>query len=163
MRYVVQEITANVFREVLYGASIVVGDVVHPWQITELWPVAEQEAVGVFLVEPAPPPHASAKVKGYHFARVEGVVTQLLDIELPPDNTLDMIATARQIRLAMNALGLRDGIEEYVASQSRDVRDSWQYTSEFKINHPFIIGAKEQLNKTDDELLALFSLAQTFT
>jgi hypothetical protein len=163
MQYVVQEITADVFREVPFGASIVVGDVVHPWQITELWPVAAQEAVGVFHVAPAMPPHASATVKGYHFARVEGVVVQLLDIELPPDNTLDMSATARQIRLAMNALGLREDIEAYVASQSQDVRDSWQYTSEFKINHPFIIAAAEHLNKSDAERVALFSLAQTFT
>jgi hypothetical protein len=104
-------------------------------------------------------------VKGYRFERVEGVVVQLLDIELPPVNTLDMTATARGIRLAMNELGLRDEIEAFVATQSRDVRDSWEYTTEFKIDHPFIKAAQLGLvpPKTDEELFALFALAQTFT
>jgi molybdopterin-binding protein len=163
MQYVVQETATNVFAEVAYGASIEVGDVVHAWQITELWPAAELEAIGVFHVAPAPAPHPSATVKGYRFERVEGVVVQLLDIELPPGNTLDMIATARQIRLAMNELGLRDGVEAWVALQPRDVRDSWEYTTEFRINHPFIQAAKVGMNQSDEALFGLFSLAQTYT
>ncbi len=70
-------------------------------------------------------------------------------------------ASARQLRLAMNALGLRDSIEEYVASQDRDVRDSWQWTTEFESTHPFLVGAAEQMNKTPEEVKGLFLLAQT--
>jgi hypothetical protein len=163
MQYVVQETETNTFAEVGYGASIVVGNVVHPWQITELWPPAELEAIGVFHVDPAPAPPLGSIIKGYRFERNESVIVQILDVQLPEPAGVKMIATARQIRLAMNELGLRDGIEEYVASQSRDVQDSWQYTTEFQIDHPFIIGAKEQMNQTDDALIGLFTLAQTYT
>ncbi|MGX9427978.1 hypothetical protein [Bradyrhizobium sp. LeoA1S1] len=83
----------------------------------------------------------------------------IVDVPLP----VKMVASARQIRLAMNQLGLRDEIEAYVASQLIDVRDSWQFTTEFDIAHPFVVGAKEALNKSDEELVALFTLAQTFT
>lgn len=163
MQYVVQETAENVFAEVQYGASILDGNTLHPWQITELWSAEDLEGIGVFLVDPAPAPNPKIVVKGYSFQRIDGKLTQVLDIEIPEANTLEMRATARQIRLAMNQLGLRDEIETYVASQSIDVRDSWQYTTEFAISHPFIIGAKEQLNKTDEDLFNLFSLAQTFT
>jgi hypothetical protein len=63
----------------------------------------------------------------------------------------------------MNELGLRDGVEAWVALQPRDVRDSWEYTTEFRINHPFIQAAKVGMNQSDEALFGLFSLAQTYT
>ncbi|WP_028165495.1 hypothetical protein [Bradyrhizobium elkanii] len=84
---------------------------------------------------------------------------EIVDVPTP----VKMVASARQIRLAMNQLGLRDEIEAWVASQPIDVRDSWQFTIEFDITHPFVVSAKEALNKSQEELVALFTLAQTFT
>jgi hypothetical protein len=161
--FIVQETEADKFTEVAFGNSIVTGDVVHPWQITDLWSSDELEIIGVFRVAPAAAPMPGAVVRGYRFERVAGTVVQILEVDLPTENTMQMKATARQIRLAMNQLGLREEIETWVASQSIDVRDSWQFTTEFEISHPFIIGAKQQLNKSDEELIGLFSLAQTFS
>jgi hypothetical protein len=157
MQYVVQETTPGAFVEVQFGESISIGEVLHPWQITELWADAELEAIGVFRVDPAVPPNENAVVIDYSFSRVEGKVVQLLNLEFRDPPPLKV--SPRQLRLAMNELGLRDEIEEYVASQSRDVKDSWQYSTEFYATHPFVQGAKEQLNKSDEELAFLFATA----
>jgi hypothetical protein len=161
--FIVQETEAHRFTEITFGNSIVTGNVVHPWQVTDLWSAEGLETIGVFRVAPAAAPMPGAVVKGYHFERIEGAIVQILEVDLPTENTMQMKASARQIRLAMNQLGLREEIETWVASQPIDVRDSWQFTTEFEISHPFIVGAKEELNKSQEDLLGLFSLAQTFS
>jgi hypothetical protein len=157
MQYVVQETTPGAFVEVPFGASISIGDVLHPWQITELWTDAELEAIGVFRVEPAVPPNENAVVLGYSFSRVEGKVSQLLQLEFK--DAPEVRVSPRQLRLAMNQMGLRDQIEDWVAAQPRDIRDSWQYSTEFYASHPFVQGAKVALGKSDTELVALFAAA----
>lgn len=157
-KIVVRETQAGVFTEVVWGKTFVVGDVQHGWQVVELWSDAELAEIGIYRVEPATAP------EGYHIVsasiqRVNGVVTQVAVTAPVPPPVLK--ASARQIRLAMNLLGLREDIEQYVASQDRDVQDSWQWTTEFESNHPFLVGAAEQLNKTPEEVTALFTLAQT--
>lgn len=152
---IVSEATPNVFVEIAWGQSILFDDVLHPWQITELWTDEELAAVSLYRVSRRPVP-AGKVLKSYSFERAVGKVEMVLDLE---DAVLK--ASARQLRLAMNALRLRDDIEAYVASQSRDVQDSWQWTTEFESTHPFVVGAAEQLNKTAEELKALFLLAQS--
>jgi hypothetical protein len=89
---VVQETSANVFTEVLPGNSIRASDVLHPWQITELWTDAELAAVGVYRVQPvAPPTDPEIKITGYHFERKDGVVAQVLDLILPPPPTKQLL------------------------------------------------------------------------
>lgn len=151
----VSETSPNVFVELAWGQSIEFNDVLHPWQITELWTDEELAALHLYRVGRASV-SADKALKGYSFARVDGSVQMVLDLE---DAVLK--ASARQLRLAMNALGLREDIEEYVASQDIDVRDSWQWTTEFESTHPFLVGAAEQMNKTPEEVKALFLLAQT--
>jgi hypothetical protein len=157
MQYVVQETTPDVFTEVQFGASISFGDVLHPWQITELWTDTELEALGVFRVAPAVPPNENAVVTGYSFSRVDGKVTQLLQLEF--HQAPEVRVSPRQLRLAMNQFGLRDQIETFVAAQSQDVRDSWQYSTEFYASHPFVQLAKTGCGKSDVELAALFAAA----
>lgn len=153
---IVSETSPNVFVELAWGQSIEIDDVLHPWQITELWTVEDLKALNLYRVERATVP-ADKVLKSYSFSRDGDKVQMVLDLG---DAVLK--ASARQLRLAMNARGLRDAIEEYVASQDRDVQDSWQWTTEFESTHPFVVGAAEQLNKSPEELKALFVLAQTF-
>jgi hypothetical protein len=157
-KIIVQESPAGTFTQIFAGQSFTVGDVMHGWQVAELWSDNDLAGIGIFRVDPAKPP-AGEEVVSVSFERVGGVVTQVLVTQPVPQPPLK--ASARQIRLAMNMLGLRDEIEEYVASQSRDVQDSWQWTMEFDVNHPFVVGCAEQLNKSEAELVALFTLAQT--
>ncbi|NYG46350.1 hypothetical protein GGD67_003821 [Bradyrhizobium sp. IAR9] len=153
---VVQESPVGTFTQLAIGQSFTVGDVQHGWQVVELWPDEELAQIGIFKLSPAMVPAGEEVVSG-NIERVDGVVKQVV-ITQPAV----LKASARQLRLAMNATGLRDDIEEYVASQSRDVQDSWQWTTEFESTHPFVVGAAEQLNKSTEELRALFLLAQTF-
>lgn len=72
-----------------------------------------------------------------------------------------LVASARQVRLALNQIGLRQAIEDYVASQGDDVKDSWEYSTEFDVDHPFIVAGKAALGITDEQVSALFELART--
>lgn len=157
-KIVVQESPAGAFTQIFAGQSFRAGNVLHGWQVAELWSDGDLASIGIFRVSPAVPP-AGEEVVSESFERVNGVVAQVLVTRPIPQPPLK--ASARQIRLAMNMLGLRDEIEEYVASQSRDVQDSWQWTTEFDMNHPFVVGCAEQLNKSEAELVGLFTLAQT--
>lgn len=71
------------------------------------------------------------------------------------------VVSPRQIRLALNQEGLRTDVENYVASASQDVKDSWDYATEFVITDPLIVGCMQALGKTQDDLNALFQLAAT--
>ncbi|WP_454650677.1 hypothetical protein [Bradyrhizobium liaoningense] len=155
-KIVVQESPVGTFTQLATGQSFTFGDVQHGWQVIELWPDQDLAAIGIFKVSPATVA-AGEEIVSASVERVDGVVKQVV-ITQPAV----LKASARQLRLAMNATGLRDDIEEYVASQSRDVQDSWQWTTEFESTHPFVVGAAEQLNKSPEELRALFLLAQTF-
>lgn len=69
--------------------------------------------------------------------------------------------TPRQLRLALNAMGLRSAVETYVAAANQDVKDSWEYSTVFERDHPLLVAAGHALGKTDAEIDALFALAVT--
>lgn len=69
--------------------------------------------------------------------------------------------TPRQIRLALNATGLRASVEAYVAAASQDVKDSWEYSTVFERDHPLLVAAGQGLGKSEAEIDALFALAGT--
>lgn len=154
---VVKEKSVNVFEEIAYGNSITFDDVLHPWQITELWTDAELEFINIYRVPLAEVP-GDKVLKGYSFARDgDGKVQQVLDLEdapLPP-------VTPRQIRLALSQIGVRQEIEDWVKAQDITVQDSWQYATEVTRDNPLVIAACEAVGKTDAELDAVFALART--
>jgi hypothetical protein len=78
--------------------------------------------------------------------------------EAPPE-----FVTARQIRLALNALGLRTLVENFVtATGDQNVKDEWEYATEIYRASPLVAGCMMVLGKTDDERDDLFRLAATF-
>lgn len=158
-KIIVRETAPGVFTQLAFGQTLIVDDVQHGWQVVELWTDEALAQIGVYRVAPAVAPDGYQIVSA-SIQRVGGAVRQVAVLALAPPPVLT--ASARQLRLAMNALGLREDIEEYVASQSRDVQDSWQWTTEFESTHPFLVGAAEQMNKSPEEVAALFALAQTF-
>lgn len=66
-----------------------------------------------------------------------------------------------QIRLALNQVGLRDGVEAYVAAASQDVKDWWAKARRFVITNPMVQAAAQALGVTQEQLVALFRLAAT--
>lgn len=69
--------------------------------------------------------------------------------------------TPRQIRLALNAAGLRATVENAVKAGNQDIKDWWEYALEIERNHPLIVGMAAQLGITEQQLDELFTLAVT--
>lgn len=77
------------FQEIFHGNSFIGSDdALHPFQCIELWSEADLNAVGVYKVQPAvPPTDPEVKISGYHFERVNGVISQVLDLIQPDPPT----------------------------------------------------------------------------
>lgn len=69
--------------------------------------------------------------------------------------------TPRQIRLALNAMGLRDAIEAAVAAGSRDLQDTWEFSTVIERANPLIAGMAAALGMSEAQVDALFVLAAT--
>lgn len=63
--------------------------------------------------------------------------------------------TPRQIRLALNQLGLRAQVEAAIAAGSQNLKDEWQFTSAFERSNPEIIALGEALGADLDQLFIL--------
>ena len=66
-----------------------------------------------------------------------------------------------QIRKALNQLGLRAAVEAAVSGSTQEVKDGWEFASEFRSDNELIIQLCHLLGKSDAERLALFQLAAT--
>lgn len=74
----------------------------------------------------------------------------------------ELKCTAWQFRKALNVLGLRAAVESAIAASSdQNIKDGWQYTSDFHRYAPLVIQFGQALGKTDAEMDALFALAGT--
>lgn len=73
----------------------------------------------------------------------------------------EAVVTARQFRLALNALNLRSDVDAAVAAADQDTKDSWEYSTEIQRSHPMVAAIAAALNKTDEEVDAVFDLAKT--
>lgn len=67
----------------------------------------------------------------------------------------------RQIRLALNQLGLRAMVEQAVASGSQDLRDWWEYALDIERDNALVVGMAQQLGITEQQINDLFRLAAT--
>ena len=84
-------------------------------------------------------------------------LAQALEIQDPPAITV----TPRQFRLALNATGMRQAIEDYVAAGSQDVKDTWQFATVIERSSPIIAAGAAQLQLTEGQIDDLFALAAT--
>ena len=69
--------------------------------------------------------------------------------------------TPWQIRKALNQLGLREQVETAVAAGNQDVKDAWEFATEFVRTDPLVAVIQAVLGKTDEEVDALFILGST--
>lgn len=67
--------------------------------------------------------------------------------------------TPWQARKALNATGLREPVEAWIATQTQEVRDGWEYATEVRRDHPMIAAAIAQEVLTDGQVDQLFALA----
>lgn len=101
---------------------------------------------------------ASPKV----FVEVTGAWPPIkIEAELLEEWRASATCTPRQLRLALNAVGLRDEVEEAVASASRDIKDMWDYSLVFERFDPILNSMANGLGMSDAQLDDIFKLAQT--
>lgn len=66
--------------------------------------------------------------------------------------------TPRQIRLALNQLGLRTTVEAIVAGADQDTHDWWQYSQTYERNHPMIVAMLPIIGVTSEQADAVWEL-----
>lgn len=67
--------------------------------------------------------------------------------------------TPRQIRQALTVIGLRDQVEALISVGPQDLKDWWEFSDSFEIDHPTVIGVAQALNVGQSTLIQLFQLA----
>lgn len=67
-----------------------------------------------------------------------------------------------QIRKALNALGLRQQVEAAVAaSEIQEIHDGWEFATEFRADHPFVLGIAQSIGKTETEVAEIITYASS--
>ncbi len=72
---------------------------------------------------------------------------------------VSITVTPWQIRKALNQLSLRASVEAAVAGASQEVKDGWEFATEFRSDNELIAQLCTTLGKTEAERVALFQLA----
>lgn len=67
----------------------------------------------------------------------------------------------RQLRQALTIVGLRAQVENIVAAGTQDLKDWWQFSTQFEQNHPMVLAMAAQLNQTPAQVAAVFATAST--
>ncbi len=81
--------------------------------------------------------------------------------DIPQPQTPTTVSS-RQMRLALHRTNmLLDVITFVEASTNQEVKIAWEYATEFRRNDPMVVWAQSALNKTDQEMDELFTLAAT--
>ena len=68
------------------------------------------------------------------------------------------VISPRQIRQALTRSGLRQQVEDVVASGDQDLKDWWEFSTAYERMHPEVVAMGEILGKTPEELDALWEL-----
>lgn len=68
---------------------------------------------------------------------------------------------ARQIRRALTALGLREKVEEAISFSDQDTRDWYEFSGEFRRDHPLVLELAEHLGVAAEDLDKLWIVGET--
>ena len=74
----------------------------------------------------------------------------------PPPVVIPQSITPRQIRLQLSAIGMRQAVEDYVASASLDIKDWWEFSLAYERNSQLLIEAATGLGMTSEQLDQFF-------
>jgi len=80
-------------------------------------------------------------------------------IELPPAPL--PVVSPRQIRQALTRINLRAQVEAAVTAGSQDLKDWWEYSTEFRRDNPLVEGMAQGLGVTSGQVDDLWRLAGT--
>lgn len=86
----------------------------------------------------------------------DSIIDGLL-IKMQKKQEVPQSISPRQIRQQLTAIGLRQAVEEYVASSSDyNLKDWWEYSTSFDRNNEILISASSLLGLTDAQVDDLF-------
>ena len=84
---------------------------------------------------------------------IDYVEEELQDFTQPePIPTL----TPRQVRFVLNAAGLRETVEAMIAQADQYTKDWWEWSNEFKYDHPILQQMAGQLGLTHEQVEQMF-------
>ncbi|MEQ9130796.1 MAG: hypothetical protein RLO11_00215 [Salinisphaeraceae bacterium] len=134
--------------------------IAYPLSLERKWSAAELAAISLYKPSPADPAPEGKQSVGMHVARVDGTVQFVRELEDVPPPPVPQDVTARQARLALNAAGLRQQVEDAVGSAGQDVQDFWEYSITIGRQHPILLDlATNTLGMTEQEIDDLFLAA----
>ena len=64
--------------------------------------------------------------------------------------------TPRQVRFVLNAAGLRETVEAMVAQADQYTKDWWEFSEEYKHDHPVLVQMAGQLSLTPEQVEQMF-------
>jgi hypothetical protein len=67
--------------------------------------------------------------------------------------------TPRQIRLQLSAIGMRQVVEDYVATSSLDIKDWWEFSTFFERDNALLVEVATKLGMTSEQLDQFFAEA----
>ncbi len=75
---------------------------------------------------------------------------------LPTPEPIPQSITPRQIRLQLTAMGLRQQVEDWVATQPLATKDWWEFSLSYERNNQMLIDAAAHFGLTSEQLDQLF-------
>jgi len=103
---------------------------------------------------------AAMTAEGAVFERGPDYIMVFTGADIPVNPVPDRV-TPRQIRLALNAAGLRSTVEQAVSAGNQDLKDWWEYALDIERNNSLIVSMSAQLGMTGQQVDDLFRLAVT--
>jgi hypothetical protein len=82
-------------------------------------------------------------------------------IPSPPITTTPHSVSPRQIRQALTRVGLRPMVESVIASGDQDLKDWYEFSTEFLRDNEHVIAMGVSLGVTDERMDALWRLANS--
>ncbi len=109
-------------------------------------------------VELAEPPQGE-RLAGYTMTLEEGVITAQATFEPIPPPPVPAKVSRMQAKLALNAAGLLDDVEAYMATAAEETRIYWAEVSELHRDHPILVAAVGALGLSEAQVDDLFRAA----
>ncbi len=88
----------------------------------------------------------------------QAVVEYTPDIPVQVNSVI--IVSPRQIRQALTQVGLRDSVESIIGVSEQNLKDWWEYATQFESDHPQVIAMGQALSQSEEQIRTLFELAR---